>query len=319
MLQPLMEHLDQRRAGHLSPRVVGTPERGQPPPRASAWQRPWLPQTTQRRQKAMATSNPMQLGMVGLGRMGANIVRRLMRDGHSCVVFDVNPDAVQALEKEGATGASSLADFVGKLTAPRAAWVMVPAGDITGQTIEELAALMEPGDTIIDGGNSYYRDDITPGRGTVRPGHPPDRLRDQRRGMGPGPRLLPDDRRRRQRRRAPRPDLRHHRPGRRTPRPAPPAGPGRRNRRAGLPALRPERRRALRQDGAQRHRVRHDGGLRGGSQHPAQRQRRQPAGRGRRGDRAAGAAGVLPATTSTPRRWPRCGGAAASSRPGCWT
>src|ERR1700727_2478408 len=108
----------------------------------------------------MATSNPMQLGMVGLGRMGGNLVRRLMRDGHSCVVFDVNPAAVQDLEKDGATGASSMADFVAKLSAPRAAWVMVPAGDITSKTIEELAALMERGDTIIDGGNSYYRDDI---------------------------------------------------------------------------------------------------------------------------------------------------------------
>jgi 6-phosphogluconate dehydrogenase len=102
----------------------------------------------------------MQLGMVGLGRMGANLVRRLMRDGHSCVVFDRNPDVVAALAKEGATGASSLADFVSKLSAPRAAWVMVPAGEITGHSIEQLAALMEPGDMIIDGGNSYYRDDI---------------------------------------------------------------------------------------------------------------------------------------------------------------
>jgi len=108
----------------------------------------------------VATSNPMQLGMVGLGRMGANLVRRLMRDGHSCVVFDRNPDVVAALAKEGATGASSMADFVGKLSAPRAAWVMVPAGEITGRSIEQLAALMEPGDMIIDGGNSYYRDDI---------------------------------------------------------------------------------------------------------------------------------------------------------------
>jgi 6-phosphogluconate dehydrogenase len=108
----------------------------------------------------MATSNPMQLGMVGLGRMGANIVRRLMRDGHSCVVYDVNPDAVHALEQEGATGADSMADFVAKLTVPRAAWVMVPAGDITSQTITELASHLEQGDTIIDGGNSYYRDDI---------------------------------------------------------------------------------------------------------------------------------------------------------------
>jgi 6-phosphogluconate dehydrogenase len=102
----------------------------------------------------------MQLGMVGLGRMGANLVRRLMRDGHQCVVFDVNPDAVRALEKDGAIGATSMADFVSKLTVPRAAWVMVPAGHITSQTIDGLAALMEQGDTIIDGGNSYYRDDI---------------------------------------------------------------------------------------------------------------------------------------------------------------
>jgi 6-phosphogluconate dehydrogenase len=108
----------------------------------------------------MATSNPMQLGMIGLGRMGANIVRRLMRDGHSCVVFDVNQDAIKALEAEGAVGASSLEDFVGKLTGPRAAWVMLPAGEITGSTIEKLAGLMDAGDTIIDGGNSYYRDDI---------------------------------------------------------------------------------------------------------------------------------------------------------------
>jgi 6-phosphogluconate dehydrogenase len=102
----------------------------------------------------------MQLGMVGLGRMGANIVRRLMRDGHSCVVFDVDPEAVKALVKEGATGATSVADFVQKLTQPRTAWVMVPAGEITGKTIEVLASHMSPGDTVIDGGNSYYRDDI---------------------------------------------------------------------------------------------------------------------------------------------------------------
>ncbi|WP_349263448.1 phosphogluconate dehydrogenase (NAD(+)-dependent, decarboxylating) [Actinocrinis sp.] len=102
----------------------------------------------------------MQLGMVGLGRMGANIVRRLMRDGHTCVVFDVNPEVVKALESEGATGASSVEDFVQKLTAPRAAWVMVPAGELTEKAIEDLASHMAAGDTIIDGGNSYYRDDI---------------------------------------------------------------------------------------------------------------------------------------------------------------
>ena len=108
----------------------------------------------------MATDNPMQLGMVGLGRMGAGIVRRLMRDGHACVGYDVFPDAVKALEADGATGSSSLEEFVAKLEKPRAAWVMVPAGDITDKTIAELAEVLEPGDAIIDGGNTHYVDDI---------------------------------------------------------------------------------------------------------------------------------------------------------------
>ncbi|MGC8489058.1 MAG: phosphogluconate dehydrogenase (NAD(+)-dependent, decarboxylating) [Clostridia bacterium] len=102
----------------------------------------------------------MQLGMVGLGRMGANIVRRLIRDGHACVVYDVNPKAVDALVADGATGAGSLSEFAAKLERPRAVWVMVPAGEITGKTIQDVAAHLDPGDTIIDGGNSYYRDDI---------------------------------------------------------------------------------------------------------------------------------------------------------------
>jgi 6-phosphogluconate dehydrogenase len=102
----------------------------------------------------------MQPGMVGLGRMGANIVRRLMRDGHECVVYDVNSEAVAALAGEGATGADSLDDFVAKLNKPRAAWVMVPAGEITESTVADLGARLEAGDAIIDGGNSYYRDDI---------------------------------------------------------------------------------------------------------------------------------------------------------------
>ncbi|MGH9061330.1 MAG: NAD(P)-binding domain-containing protein, partial [Acidimicrobiales bacterium] len=101
----------------------------------------------------------MQLGMVGLGRMGANLVRRLERDGHSCVVYDVNADSVKTLEGEGATGATSLEEFVGKLEAPRAAWVMVPAA-FTGDTVDKLAAAMSEGDIIIDGGNSHYQDDI---------------------------------------------------------------------------------------------------------------------------------------------------------------
>jgi 6-phosphogluconate dehydrogenase len=102
----------------------------------------------------------MQLGMVGLGRMGANMVRRLMRAGHECVVFDLNPDNVKALAAEGATGAESMDDFVSKLSKPRAAWVMVPAGNPTEQTVKALAEKMEAGDIIIDGGNSYFKDDV---------------------------------------------------------------------------------------------------------------------------------------------------------------
>jgi 6-phosphogluconate dehydrogenase len=101
----------------------------------------------------------MQLGMIGLGRMGAGLVRRLMRDGHDCVVYDVNETAVKELAADGATGTSSLEDFAAKLTKPRAAWVMVPAA-FTGDTVEKVAAVFEKGDIIIDGGNSYYRDDI---------------------------------------------------------------------------------------------------------------------------------------------------------------
>src|SRR5512133_1973080 len=101
-----------------------------------------------------------QLGMVGLGRMGANLVRRLMRDRHDCVVYDVNPDPIKELQGEGARGASSLKELTEKLEAPRAVWVMVPAGEITERTVHEVADVLESGDAIIDGGNSYYRDDI---------------------------------------------------------------------------------------------------------------------------------------------------------------
>ena len=102
----------------------------------------------------------MQLGMIGLGRMGANIVRRLMQGGHRCVVFDLNPENVESLVKEEAAGAKSLDDFVGKLSKPRAAWVMIPAGSPTEQTVAALAERMEPGDIIVDGGNSYFKDDV---------------------------------------------------------------------------------------------------------------------------------------------------------------
>jgi 6-phosphogluconate dehydrogenase len=98
----------------------------------------------------------MQIGMMGLGRMGANMVRRLMRAGHECVVYDINADAVAALVKDGAVGASSMEDFVSKLSKPRAAWLMLPAA-ITPRIADRVAALMEKGDTIIDGGNSNYK------------------------------------------------------------------------------------------------------------------------------------------------------------------
>jgi 6-phosphogluconate dehydrogenase len=101
----------------------------------------------------------MQLGMVGLGRMGGNIVRRLMRDGHECVVYDASSEVVAQLEGEGATGSSSLDEFVQKLQKPRAAWVMIPAA-ITGKVVQDLAEGLEAGDIVIDGGNTYYRDDI---------------------------------------------------------------------------------------------------------------------------------------------------------------
>jgi len=102
----------------------------------------------------------MQLAMVGLGRMGANMTRRLMRGGHQLVVSDLSPDAVKQLAGEGATGSTSLDDLVNKLTPPRAAWVMVPAGDPTEKTVQALLSTMQSGDTIIDGGNSYFKDDV---------------------------------------------------------------------------------------------------------------------------------------------------------------
>ncbi|HMC31632.1 MAG TPA: decarboxylating 6-phosphogluconate dehydrogenase [Candidatus Angelobacter sp.] len=102
----------------------------------------------------------MQLGMVGLGRMGGNMVRRLLRAGHQCVVSDLNPQNVNELAGQGATGSSSLDDFAAKLKKPRAAWIMVPAGDPTEQTVNALAQRFDPGDIIIDGGNSYYKDDV---------------------------------------------------------------------------------------------------------------------------------------------------------------
>ena len=101
----------------------------------------------------------MELGMIGLGRMGANMVRRLIRDGHNCVVFDMSAQAVTELTKEKAIGATSLGDLVKKLKAPRAVWLMVPAA-VVDKSISDLVAYLEPGDILIDGGNSYYIDDM---------------------------------------------------------------------------------------------------------------------------------------------------------------
>jgi 6-phosphogluconate dehydrogenase len=102
----------------------------------------------------------MQIGIVGLGRMGSNIARRLMRAGHECVVFDKQPAQAQKLAGEGAAVGSDLKNLVARLEKPKAVWIMLPAGEITEQTVTELATLMEPGDTLIDGGNSFYKDDI---------------------------------------------------------------------------------------------------------------------------------------------------------------
>ena len=102
----------------------------------------------------------MQLGMVGLGRMGGNMTRRLLRGGHEVVVYDRSIEAVRQMEKEGAKGGLTLHDLIAGLHAPRAVWVMVPAGDATEKAIDELAGLLSPGDTVIDGGNSYFKDDV---------------------------------------------------------------------------------------------------------------------------------------------------------------
>lgn len=108
----------------------------------------------------MTTDRPMELGVVGLGRMGANISRRLMRDGHRCVAFDLDPAAVERLATEGAVGAASLEDLVAALHPPRIVWVMVPAGGATEAAVRNLADHLQPGDIVIDGGNTHHRDDV---------------------------------------------------------------------------------------------------------------------------------------------------------------
>ena len=172
------------------------------------------PLEAQRGDRTMTTDRPMQLGMIGLGRMGANLVRRLMRDGHRCVVYDIHPPAVAELAGEGATGSSSLDEFVQQLETPRAIWIMVPAA-VVQPTLDQLRGLLQADDIVIDGGNSYYRDDITRAEALKTSGHPLRRLRHQWRRVGPGPGLLPDDRRGDRTGRAARPDLQDDRAGRR--------------------------------------------------------------------------------------------------------
>ncbi len=112
----------------------------------------------------------MQIGMIGLGRMGANMARRLMKGGHEVVVHDRNPDAVAALRSEGAVAAASLDDLIERLAAPRAVWVLVPSGAATEETVAALSETLKPGDTIIDGGNSYFKDDVRRARDAARRG-----------------------------------------------------------------------------------------------------------------------------------------------------
>jgi 6-phosphogluconate dehydrogenase len=108
----------------------------------------------------MTSDRPMELGVVGLGRMGANITRRLVRDGHTCVVSDLDPAAVERLTSEGALGTPAVEELVAALHPPRAVWVMVPSGEPTESAVRDLAVRLEPGDIVIDGGNTFYRDDM---------------------------------------------------------------------------------------------------------------------------------------------------------------
>ncbi len=264
----------------------------------------------------------MQLGMIGLGRMGANLVRRLMRDGHECVVYDVSqPTPSTQLAGEGATGAYSLDEFVAKLDARRApcgSWC--PAAFVERHRRRSWSRTSSRATSSSTAATRTTATTSTAPRALRAQGHPLRRRRHERRRVRPRARLLPDDRRRGRRRQPT--STRSSRPSRpgvdaapRTP------GPHRRpvDGRERLPALRAERRRPLREDGPQRHRVRDHGRVRRGPEHPAQRRRRQgrppePTPRPRRC-----ATRSTTSTTSTSPRSPRCGGGAAWSRRGCST
>ena len=227
----------------------------------------------------------MQLGMVGLGRMGANMVRRLMKGGHQCVVFNRSPEKVKALVEERAVGASSLADLVQKLQKPRVVWLMVPAA-VVDTFIADLLPLLEPGDILIDGGNSCYVDDIRRAKDLApKDIHYVDvgtsgGVWGLQRGYcmmigGETSVVQHLD-----------PDLRHAGAWQRRHTAHERTREGRRHFGAGVPALRPERRRPLRQDGPQRHRVWPHGRLCRRAQRLARRQYRQASARSRRRDDA---------------------------------
>ena len=253
----------------------------------------------------------MQLGMIGLGRMGANMVRRLLKGGHQCVVFDMSPKAVEELVKEKAAGASSLADLVKKLDKPRAVWLMVPAA-VVDKTIADLLPLSRSRRHPHRRRQFLLRGRHPARQGTRGEADPLRRRGHERRRLGPGTRLLHDDRRRAGRRcSASIRSSRRWRPAWATS----PRTPGRekleRHGRAGLPALRAERRRPLRQDGAQRHRVRPHGRLRRGAGHFARRQRRQADSTRSTPRRRRCATPSTTSTTSICATSRRCGGAAA--------
>ena len=253
----------------------------------------------------------MQLGMVGLGRMGANMVRRLMKAGHDCVVFDMSPKAVDELVKEKAVGSSSLEDLVSKLQQAARDLADGSGGVLSTRRSPNIAPHLEAGDILIDGGNSYYIDDIRRAKELATKGiHYVDvgtsgGVWGLERGycMMIGGRMTAVQ--------ASRSDLQDHCSGHRRHSAHARAGEARRHRRAGLSALRRERRRPLREDGAQRNRVRHHGGVRGRAGSAARRQRR-----------ASRSTRLMPrprpcairsttSTTSTCLMSPKCGGGAA--------
>ena len=257
----------------------------------------------------------MQLGMIGLGRMGANMVRRLMRGGHDCVVYDVSPDAVAELAGEGAHR-RRLAGGLRRRSwqPPRCVWLMVPAAFVDDDARRSSRRCSRPATSSSTAATPTTATTSRRARGARRAGHPLRRHGHERRRLRPRARLLPDDRRRRRGRRSAstRSSARSRRAS--TPRRARPAARATRARRAGLPALRPGRRRALREDGPQRDRVRDDGRLRRGAQHPRSTPTSAPSSSEHDAETTPLREPELYQYDLDSPRSPRSGGAAASSR-----